>query len=452
MRRKKKLTINGVDIQYFTIIYKANDALPAVYNRGREVDEEGNVIDPMWYYGSDCLGDAMRLRDMITATYGAAIPVVSEKETPANYEILLGGVARPEVAYLSELPEPGPMHITMQVRGTKIIVRYGCTMAMRNAGKALRRFFMENPRLSLKDGFTKELSCLDQDSYPRVPGTNLRIVTWNVASTYNWGGYSEIELCHRQNIFLANLRALDPDVLAIQEVDEKWYEVLDTCTDYAQVSPLVPAVDNLPVANLSGLLYKKSKFNEIASGNRPFTTCYDEEGNLTKRANIRAITWAVLEDKETGARALFVNSHWDWKREQVVDPEDGTVYETHQEFHGKLNGQWMHELCEQYGVPGFGMADYNCCEINSKAFAYFLAHGGLENTRTTALREGTLQTNMGTIHTAFMRMIHEPYRAYDQIVYTPCEKVKILGVRTVGENSLVDLSDHVPRYADVVLS
>lgn len=450
--RKNKLTINGVDIQKFTIVYKANDALPAVYNRGREVDENGSVIDPMWYYGSDCLGDAMRLRDMIIETYGAALPVVSELEAPTKYEILLGGVGRPEAAYVANMPMPEPMHCTMLVRGSKVIFRYGCTMAMRNAGKGLRRFLKANPRLHLKTGYTADLSCLDQDTYPRVEGTNLRIVTWNVASTYNWGGYSEIELCHRKNIFLANLRALDPDVLAIQEIDEKWYEVLDGCDDYAQVSPLVPAVDNKLVANLSGLLYKKSKFNEIASGNRPFFTCYDEEGNLTKRANIRAITWAVLEDKETGGRALFVNSHWDWKREPVVDPEDGFVYDTHQEFHGKQNGQWLRELCKEYGVPGFGMADYNCCEINSKAFAYFLQHGGLVNTRTTALREGTLQTDLGTIHTAFMRMIHEPYRAYDQIVYTPDDRVKILGVRTVGENSLIDLSDHIPRYADVALS
>lgn len=445
--------INGVDISEFSIVYATNEAIPAVYNYGRPLDEDGNVIDPMWFYANDCVRDAAPLQDTILAHYGVKIPAISDREPERTYEIVLGGVDRAETADVSDLPEPAPMHVTMQVRGTKLVFRYGCSQAMRNTGKALCRMITDSVGdISLENGDTFTLSCLDMDEFPRAEGTNLRVVTSNIAATYNWGGYSEVELCHRKNIFLAEIAALDPDVAAIQEADELWHEVLNTLTDYAVVCPVVKILDGEDHANLSTLIYKKSKFREIASGSRPFSTCYDENGMLGKYAFIRNLTWVVLEDKETGARCMFTNTHWDWKQEPYIDPKDGTEYRIYQDYQAKEHGDWTRELCEQYGCPAFGMGDFNAREFGSVSFPTYLAHGGLENARTTALKQGLMRNDIGSTHHAFKRMVQPPYKACDHIVYTPDRRIKLLAYRSVSENCLLDLSDHIPRYVDVVLT
>lgn len=445
--------INGVDIREFSIVYATNEALPAIYNYGHPVDEDGNVIDPMFFYANDCVRDAAPLQDAILARYGVKIPVISDQEPEAKYEIVLGGVERAETADVSALPEPRPMHVIMQVRGNKLVFRYGCSEAMRNTGKALCRFLREcEGDISLADGFTKEISCLDIDYFPRAKGTNLRIVTTNIASTYNWGGYSEIELCHRKNIFLAEISALDPDVAAVQEADELWHEVLATLTDYEVVCPTVTILDGEVRANLTTLIYKKDKFREIASGMFPYTTCYDEKGTLMKYAFIRNMTWVVLEDKKTGARCMFTNTHWDWKQASYTDRRDGTEYRIYQDFQAKEQGTWTRELCEIYRCPAFGMGDFNAREFGSRSFPTYLECGGLSNARTTALMQGLMLNDIGSTHHAFKRMVQPPYKACDHIVYTPSRKIKLLAYRSVSENCLLDLSDHIPRYVDVRLS
>lgn len=448
----KTLTINGNNLSLYRIIYTQNESLVGVYSRDSEVDAAGKPINPKVFYRGQAVFDAAHLRDAVVANYGVSLPIASDSAAESPYEILLAGTTRPESQLTADLPAVAPMHCILAVRGNKLVVYHNDNPTMRRSGLALARFFTEYDSLTLKDGELYDISCMDIDVFPRAEGTNLRVVTTNIAATYNWGGYSEIALAERKNIFLAEIAALDPDVAAVQEVDERWHEVLAELTDYAVVCPTLTILDGKLVNNLTTLIYKKSKFNEIASGLRPFDTCYDENGVLTKNGYIRNMTWVVLEDKQTGARALFTNSHWDWKKEPFTDKEDGTTYAVYQDFQGKQYGVWTRELATTYACPAFGMADYNCHDLTANSFANYLRHGGLTNLRDVALANRCMLNNYGSTHHAFQYHILEPLVACDHIVYNRDPRVTLLAYRTIVENAEMDLSDHVPRYVDVILT
>ena len=453
------ITLGGIPLQDFTIVYNTNDSITGQYDKNIEV------------FGGDCKADAELLRDTIAKLYGWQLAIRADTEPAVPYEIILPGAAGAPT--VTGVPKLEPMHSYGKFAGGKLVFTSYGNFSMRNTGKGFANYLKNQTpvqkNLHILSDFTIDVSCLDIDSHARAEGTEVRFVTSNIAaSKYNWGGYSDIPASLRKELLFAEFAVLDADVYGLQEVCPEWATIIKEAfgDTYTFVNETNIGLSGKTVENNNWICFRTEKFRVVAQAENPipYDTYLDANGNLTENAGakIRNVNWVILEDKTSGDRFGFTNSHWDWKNEEFTDPQTGTTYPIYQNYQAIQYGRIVKSLMEEYECPIFSCADFNCPPMDpndpaklqpkNRSFDYFLTEAGMIDTRTTAAATGKLLNDTGSTHGFATREVRMPYwTSIDQITYTPREGVEILSYRTLYENSLLDLSDHVPRCVDVKL-
>ena len=142
---------------------------------------------------------------------------------------------------------------------------------------------------------------------PLAEGADLRVVQFNLRCT----GFGETSVAYRAPLMAAELNSLGADSMGFQEASLRWMTYLEEhLPDYAYVG--VARGDGKSLGEFSPIFYLKEKYDVAESGTFWLSKTPDKPGTRDwGSACNRICTWAVLENKETGARYAHFNTHLD---------------------------------------------------------------------------------------------------------------------------------------------
>ena len=175
--------------------------------------------------------------------------------------------------------------------------------------------------------------------YMDAAGTEkIRIMTYNIpygninSATNTW---------EQRAIHLAEyINRISPDIMGWQEpVRNELIDLLHRMPGYAMVGH---GRDNTAEkGEYTPIIYKTERFFVEASGNYWLTDTPEKVSRVEGAGHNRIATWAVLVDKQTGARFLYTNTHLSYENEEVKEAQI------------KYMKPHMLELSEKYYGAGF---------------------------------------------------------------------------------------------------
>lgn len=146
----------------------------------------------------------------------------------------------------------------------------------------------------------------------------MRIMTSNI-----WGDYFGNEVSSREGQLYGVYKKYDPDIIGVQEATGAWWkgEMFHNLEKdgYTVISPYFIHPDEYADApgaplhegfNYVPLFIKRSKYKILECGYEPLRNTPDRS---------KAITWAVVEDKETGKVCGVANTHFWWMARGIED-------------------------------------------------------------------------------------------------------------------------------------
>ncbi len=236
------------------------------------------------------------------------------------------------------------------------------------------------------------------------------------------------EYIERENIVPALINAYQPDTLGVQECTYEWYLNFQWyLDDYAFVGVGRDTGDlSTNCGEISGILYKKAKYNLVDSGTFWLSETPDEVSRGWDGACNRICTWVVLEDKETGKQFAHVNTHLD-----------------HEGAEARTKGvELVKEKAFSYDIPTVVTGDFNF-QKGSDLYNSLIT-GGLTDTQDMA--QYTMDGK--TYHGYKGGVLGKPidFICVNSLI-TEVQTYKI--VRDIYSNRFT--SDHYPIYADMVI-
>lgn len=141
----------------------------------------------------------------------------------------------------------------------------------------------------------------------------LRVVSYNVR--YPAPGDGANVWGARKDLFVASVRALDPDVMGTQELfREQGDYLVAQAPEYAWFG--VSRRGNHEDEHM-GVFYKKAKLRVVESGNYWLSETPEVAGSSSWEMSLpRMVTWAVLESRATKKRFYFANTHFPHRGQQ----------------------------------------------------------------------------------------------------------------------------------------
>ena len=141
---------------------------------------------------------------------------------------------------------------------------------------------------------------------PLAEGADIRVVQFNLRCT----GFGKTSVAYRAPLMAAKLESLGADSMGFQEANLRWMTYLEEhLPGYAYVGE---ARNGGVSGEFSPIFYLKDKYNVVDSGTFWLSETPDKPGTKDWGSAYNRIgTWAVLENKETGARYAHFNTHLD---------------------------------------------------------------------------------------------------------------------------------------------
>lgn len=146
----------------------------------------------------------------------------------------------------------------------------------------------------------------------------MRIMTSNI-----WGDYFGNEVSSREGQLYNVYKKYDPDIIGVQEVTGAWYKgemfhslekdgytIIGAFYIHPDEYADAPGAPLHEGGNYVPMFVKRSKFKILENGYEIFRTTPDRS---------KAITWAVLEDKENGKVFGVANTHFWWMARGTED-------------------------------------------------------------------------------------------------------------------------------------
>ena len=165
---------------------------------------------------------------------------------------------------------------------------------------------------------------------PLAEGAEIRVVQFNLRCT----GFGDTSVAYRAPLMTAMLQSLGADSMGFQEANMRWMTYLeDHLTDYAYVG--VARDDGKVLGEFSPIFYLKDKYDAVESGTFWLSKTPEKAGSRDwGSACNRICTWAVLENKETGARYVHFNTHLDHISGEARKHQMAVLLEKVKEFVG----------------------------------------------------------------------------------------------------------------------
>ncbi len=286
-------------------------------------------------------------------------------------------------------------------------------------------------KVSLSDS---EKCFLKVRNEPISEDAEFRVMTYNIMAQWTgWGG-DYMPVFKRYEAFKGIIDVYSPDVIGLQEVSSQWSEkIRDELTDYDFVNRVTP---DGKFVNLTTIIYKRNKFEIVDTGLKYFT--------INGPTQIRLVNWAIFRDKATGKKFAFFNSHWGPSGEI----ENYTARRAQSYEHAEIINEVM--AAHPDVKYGFSTADYNTGLTDVLTYD-FLSISNFTNTLDIAKASGNLKNEVGGCgELGVSRENNRGGGSIDNIFST--KNVKVLRHETILWSAVEHISDHSPKYADVVLN
>lgn len=142
----------------------------------------------------------------------------------------------------------------------------------------------------------------------RFQGKSLRVMSYNIR--YSGAKDGDNDWAHRRDATPAMILDLHPDVFGLQEALQNQVEfILEKCPDYKMVG--VGRNDGLQGGEQMSVFYDSKRFNLLKWGTYWLSETPDVPSFGWDAACKRTATWTLLEQKATGRKFYFVNTHLD---------------------------------------------------------------------------------------------------------------------------------------------
>ena len=264
----------GVDLREYCIV-RADDA---VWSERYEID---------------------RLRAFLEERFGIHLEVRTDTEPARDREIVVGKTDRPGGAGLDALlADCGEQDGTVWFDGTRVYLSGNTTAGVRNAVRKFRDDYLGVPA-------TDTLTVSDSSQVVQMSGSEYTVMSYNI-------------LCYvaddqaRINAVLDKIHGQSPDLLGVQECSSDWYEALcqGLCDEYGVVGEM-----NDPDGQKwrNAIFYRKDRFRLLETKTQWLSATPSTVSRVTGSNQFRILTYAVLEDLETGQRITHCNTHMDYE-------------------------------------------------------------------------------------------------------------------------------------------
>ncbi|MBR7108053.1 MAG: hypothetical protein IKC89_06550 [Lentisphaeria bacterium] len=257
------------------------------------------------------------------------------------------------------------------------------------------------------------------DALERVPGSNLRVVSYNILAK-KWehqNGARKAE--DRAPDVVKIIHQLQPDFAGLQELDPIWYKLLADA-----IKPWKFA-ENPYDKNMCAVIYDSRKYRQLDGGMFPF---------VSKNYAIRCLRWTLLEEIGSGKKFIVTNTHWELKVPRRLKNA------------GKM-AESLKKLQKRFpGIPFFCTGDYNSTR-DSEEFTKLLKLSGFKD----AVQNAEITENAklsSTIHPVERKPRFNKTHI-DHIVFYG--DVKVLSAKLGLGGLLMQSSDHLPLVADFKL-
>lgn len=259
----------------------------------------------------------------------------------------------------------------------------------------------------------------------------IRILTANI-----WGDYFGNPVDVREDAFMTAFSAYHPDVIGLQEMTQSWYG----SRMFAQLQEkyaIVGAVLGEHV-NYVPLAYHKARFDLLESGFQRYSDTPDHS---------KAVTYAVLKEKDNGKIVAVCNTHFWWK--------SGKEHDLIRIENARELVHRMRTIQEQYDCPVFAFGDLNC-NVSSSVFEVFRENGVIR-LHSIAKHASKVSSHHGDPSLGAdgryrgTESANPDARSIDHILGLlgshPCQ---VNEYQVVLDQNVLDASDHSPVYADLV--
>lgn len=380
---------------------------------------------------------------------GATLPVVSDNPAPMSVEmeISVGQTAIGAVqAYLGE--EHDTFDYTIRMSGSRLVVAGASGWSLKAAADRLVREYIRPGKEVPKD-LKIDGNCRGERIFPLEAGANLRLLDNNIWS-YNedvipeaWAALgADPRNAFRSRQYAAMVKALLPDVFAWQEYAEAMKSAVEPqiADRYAEVVP----DGTQGVRNATPLFYNRETVEPLKVNYLLFPGEYNN-------SNSKSFTSAVFLHKATGAKFIVVGTHL-WYMSDTEKPGSSEA----RKAQALLIAREVDDLLIEYDCPVFVMGDMNC-RLDSDAMRVFTDRGYQDcGLSATVYRDHFKGHHTCSATSGFAwspQADNNCATAIDHIFEYNCgTKATVLTHRITSAAWTVSLTDHCPRWIDVLLN
>lgn len=259
----------------------------------------------------------------------------------------------------------------------------------------------------------------------------MRIMTTNI-----WGDYFNNPVGVREQNVYNVYKTYTPDVIGFQEITDGWYK--SNLFNWLSDEYFFVGTELTDNRNYVPMAIKKN-FELIAKG-------YEALANTPDAS--KAITWAVIKEKNEQKLFGVCNTHFWWKpgkeEHDVLRAENAMQL-----------SELMKYLSRRFKCPVFAFGDMNCTR-SSQAFGVVYTVNGVvplfeltkERDDVCSIHGNPVADSEGYYHGE--KPVLDQRASIDHIVAIG-DGFKVLQYRVVDEQYALDASDHSPVFADIEL-
>ena len=161
-----------------------------------------------------------------------------------------------------------------------------------------------------------------------------------------WGNMAKTECISNRNGCIRDMIvAYDADICCFQECNPRTSRAGDTAIELLLQDTYEEVPTEAGKNNYTPVFYRRDRFTVVESG----FTAYEGLNDVGSKS----ITWAVMEEKESGVRFGICSTHFWWKSTGEVD--NAQRLENAAVLLARIN-----DLKERYDIPVFATGDLNC--------------------------------------------------------------------------------------------
>lgn len=268
------LTINGIDISKFQIVYssKANNSVKTA---------------------------AKYLSDKISDICGVRLKTAADNTGASEYEIIVGKTTRSEAPVKFDLSKENSAAFAFAdgklfLAGNNV---YSTRYAVEKfSSEYVRADMIKNKKIELKVD-----NILMEDIKPVYSAMSFNIL------------YSISQTPHRKQLVIDTILNYMPDSVGVQECSVEWMNILKPAL--SQYYDCVGELNNKTQKWYNAVFYRKDKFKLIETKTVWLSATPSFESKLEASTQFRTVTHAVLEDIATGSRYAHYNTHVDYNED-----------------------------------------------------------------------------------------------------------------------------------------